>query len=69
MTVSKQEYQQVSKAYQSLSSSDQIIFKSILDMTIVLLRNMQQTQILDDTQKPAWKGVREWKENFLFVCI
>lgn len=53
MTVSKQEYQQVSKAYQNLSSNDQIIFKSILDMAVILLKNMQQARLPENTQKPA----------------
>lgn len=41
MTVIKNERQEVMQAYKSLNESDRIIFKSVLDMTIVLLKNMQ----------------------------
>lgn len=41
MTGTKNERQEVTKAYKSLSESDRIIFKSVLDMAIVLLKNMQ----------------------------
>lgn len=35
------EQQNVTQLYKSLSASDRIIFKSILEMTIILLKNMQ----------------------------
>lgn len=41
MTEIKNERQEVVQKYKSLNESDRIIFKSVLDMTIVLLKNMQ----------------------------
>lgn len=41
MTEIKNDRQEVMQAYRSLNANDRIIFKSILDMTIVLLKNMQ----------------------------
>lgn len=41
MTEIKNERLEVMQAYRSLNANDRIIFKSILDMTIVLLKNMQ----------------------------
>ena len=41
MTEIKNERQEVVQKYKSLNESDRIIFNSVLDMTIVLLKNMQ----------------------------
>lgn len=35
------EQQNVTQLYKSLSASDRIVFKSILDLAIILLKNMQ----------------------------
>lgn len=53
MTKAQNERQEVMQAYKSLNASDRIIFKSILDMTIVLLRNMQSTNCEPTNTKPA----------------
>lgn len=41
MTANNNERQELIQAYKKLNESDRIIFKSVLDMTIVLLKNMQ----------------------------
>lgn len=38
------ERQNVAHMYKSLSVSDRIVFKSILDLAIILLKNMQETE-------------------------
>lgn len=43
-TTAAAEQQNVTQLYKSLSASERIIFKSILDMTIILLKNMQATE-------------------------
>ena len=44
ITTATAERQNVTQLYKSLSASDRIIFKSILEMTIILLKNMQATE-------------------------
>lgn len=53
MTVVKNERQEVAQKYKSLNESDRIIFKSVLDMTIVLLKNMQSVNCKTNETKSA----------------
>lgn len=41
MTNNQTERQNVAEKYKNLSASDRIVFKSILDLAVVLLKSMQ----------------------------
>lgn len=43
-TVAKNEQQTVSERYRELPEADKMIFKSVLEIAVVLLKNMQQVQ-------------------------
>ncbi len=47
------ECQELRQAYKKLNESDRIIFKSILDMTIILLKNMQTDNCKSSEVKSA----------------
>lgn len=41
MNNNNNEYQNVAEKYKNLSASDRIVFKSILDLALILLKNVQ----------------------------
>lgn len=41
MNNNNHEYQNVAEKYKNLSASDRIVFKSILDLALILLKNVQ----------------------------
>lgn len=53
MTANNNERQEIIQAYKKLNESDRIIFKSILDMTIILLKNMQTANCKSSEVKSA----------------
>lgn len=53
MTEIKNDCLEIMQAYRSLNANDRIIFKSILDMTIVLLKNMQSVNCMEKETKSA----------------
>ena len=53
MTENNNERQEIIQAYKKLNESDRIIFKSILDMTIILLKNMQTANCKSSKVKSA----------------
>lgn len=44
MTDTKTECQNMAQSYINLDKSERVIFKAILDMTVVLLKSMQTTE-------------------------
>ncbi len=42
MNNNNNEYQNVAERYKNLSASDRIVFKSILELAVILLKNQQE---------------------------